>query len=171
MQDSAMDEAIGRWIEGNMGAVGALSPATIHIDELVGAGMARLETVRISVRAFSILAERLRQIGTPLQPLLVIPLVSRSKRLGMAVPASLAALQRQLSDEPPSLHMQEWTPRKYFVVCEECRIPLPFPLTATAEADIYVYYREHRYTRAIQNNWEFDRGVYAELYPDGAYVG
>lgn len=155
-----------KWITDNLNHVSARNPVSIHIDELMGREIKKSKIVSISLQAFATLVEQLRELETPVQPSIVIPLVTLSKKLERAVPPDRKSIETQLDIEPPSLYLFDWSPSRYFEVCEEYRCPLTFSLIDDHSQGIYVCYKEVRYAAAIENDWEFARGIYVEYYPE-----
>lgn len=159
-----LHQRIQKWLMENMKSVSIHNSVSIHLDELLGKELQRSAVTKTAVQAFHILVKTLQELQMPVQPILVIPLISISEKIQRAVPSKAEMIEDQLDFEPPSLCLMDWEIHKYFVVAEEYRCPLPFAFFDILEEHIYVYYREHRYKQGIDNDWEFARGVYIEYY-------
>ena len=159
------------WISENISSVSPLLPVTIHMTDLYK-GLSQPEVLNhelfdISLMVFQNLVSEIKRIGNTVKTGLVIPLNGTSKKLSLKIPTSRADIFTQLTNEPPSLWMESWDTLKKAVVVEEFRTPFNIAILNINDSHFYAYYREHRYWMAIDNNWEFERGLYIEYYPNG----
>lgn len=191
-------KSIQDWAASNVLNPVASMPISIHVDSFLTDVSTNLLTE--SIRLYQQLVDYLVEIGLPVQPILVIPLLSKSNSIQMQVPYSLSELRNQIdTDEPPSLYLVSWESSKGVAVCEEYRMPLSFDLgmafkqqsnfsqdfsvaqvqvdelrasnsLAGSKKTFYSYYREYRYGLALRNRWEYSRCIYVEYYPEGIHI-
>ncbi|GEM_PF-2770807 len=164
LPNETLNQLIDQWLAVSLPAVANGQLVSIHLDQLLGRSIDSSEAIAISIQAFEQLLKPLRALHLPVKPMLVIPLTMLSQRIERAIPANLEALAQELTNEPPSLYLLDWTPLEYFGECEEYRSPLPFKLLNHELGGTCVYYREYRYAPDIKHNWEFMRAIYAECY-------
>jgi hypothetical protein len=165
-----MDEVIKKWLEMSLPKVSSVHPVTVHLRDLLGEVEPPIESVNKSIQAFNILIEQLTGLGTPVKPVLVISLKSYSHKFDNQSPMNMEELSNQLDQyESPSLYLLDWQLPKSIALCEELRVPFSAPWLGV-NIHTYLYYREFRYSMAINNKWEVSRAIYAEYYPDGIMV-
>jgi hypothetical protein len=169
MDGNHLELAIEKWLRSNYQKVVALLPVSNHINELVNIVLPKEDSLNLSIKAYRILVHSTRNLGTPVKPGLVIPLKSKFKNLSLQIPKSRDELIAHLDDEPPSLYLEAWEQAKKFIYCEEYRVPLEMQFLEDLDKNCFIYYREHRYSLAILNDWEYGRGIYLEYYPDGRF--
>ncbi len=102
----------------------------------------------------------------PVKPILTLTLNYLGNQVSFSVPNSLAAVEKQLYIEPPSIGMINWQLSAYLRVLEEYKIPLRFDFLDTQEEGLYVYYHEYRFVQDINNDWDFHRRITVEYYPE-----
>jgi hypothetical protein len=169
MDGNYLEQVIEKWLRSNYQQVAVLLPVSNHINELVNIILPKEDSLNLSIKAFRILVDYTRNLGTPVKPGLVIPLKSKFSKLLLQIPKSRDELIANLDDEPPSLYLEAWEPAKKFIYSEEYRVPLEIQFLEDLDKNCFIYYREHRYTLAILNDWEYVRGIHLEYYPDGRF--
>ena len=160
---SLLKEGLRTWLRSSLPAVDILSPAHVHVDELVPDQMGGRRLLALAELGFSFILDELRQSN--LIPLLVIPLVEGT--LATRAPMDRASIANQLGAEPPSYYLMSSEAEKLTEDVEEYRVPLSpalFPLIKKA----FVYYRVFRDSEAMEKGWEFTRCVYVRQRMDGA---
>jgi hypothetical protein len=165
--DKQIESMVKRWLDTNLALVEVKRPISNHIDEIIHAKELISDVVNVSVQAYLSLVELLRQLQTPVKPMLIIPLHSTSRTITQAVPTTLSEVRAQLDLEPPSLYLVDWDIGKAGALCEEFNTPLPFELIDRSFENIYLSYIEIRCTGYLENNWEFRREIRAEYFPLG----
>lgn len=165
--NTQIESAIAQWLSESLALVGSKRVIDDHIDAILQQEIPTSEAVEVSIEAFRVLLRLLKQMSTPAQPALVIPLESISKEITQAVPRDMEDLKSQLSIEPPSLFLLSWESAKIKALCEEYSTPLPFALFNPIPEGVYVSYTEIRFAMGIEGDWEFSRDIIAEFYPLG----
>lgn len=171
--ENSIESLVRGWVKINLPLVTSLNPVSIHLDQLLYKTPKKKPVIiSSSLNIFTILVKILREHQVPVKPILTIPLAEISNEITSDIPRNLEDLTNQLNEfESPSFYLADWGPLKWIALCEEINIPLPFKLLDGEFAnDIYVYYREFRYGRAIRFNSEYARVIYAEYYPDGVRI-
>jgi len=163
-----MNEKVEHWLNDNLPQVTTQPALSIHLDELLDQPINPNEYIPLGLTAFGRLIELLQALQLPVKPMLVIPLTSHSNQISRIIPSNMSDLETELTPEPPSLYLLDWTPVEYFGVCEEYRSPLPFNLLA--QSGVYVYYREYRYEMDIIHDWEFMRAIYVNYWPQCSFT-
>jgi hypothetical protein len=170
MDEKPLQDEIRNWLQTELMAVTALEPRSLYVDVILEREIARQDWIEVSLKAFRLLVNMLQDIDNLVQPALIIPLSSASKRVLMKIPTSNVDLQMQLSEnKPPSLCLYSWTKARKFDPHQEFRAPLPFPLLRDPSGQIDVYYQELRASDAIDYDREFSRSVHLDYYPEGRY--
>jgi hypothetical protein len=164
--DRHLEPSLHRWLNQNLGLVTTKHPISSHIDDILQDVLAT-EHIEISTQMFSALVGLLISMQTPVKPMLIIPLRSIARRVVQAIPQSKIDIESQLTNEPPSLYLVDWETARAQALLEEYNVPLPFELFSTTLEGVYVYYREVRFAREMQNDEEFLREIRAEYYPLG----
>ncbi len=162
----SLEYEIKKWLDENLDRVPSGGGTSIHIDELLGRVVQAPEIIGISLDAFGILVEQMKQLQFRAQPVLVIPLVTISNRLERAVPRDLDGVVQQLDVQRPGLYLVDWKAPKWFA--EEYRLLVTFKLMQRPLDDVDVYYREFRSPVDIENDWEFSRSLNVEYLPKRA---
>jgi hypothetical protein len=163
-----MNEKLEHWLNDTLSQVTAEHALSIHLDELLEKPINLNEYLTLGLVAFGQLVELLQILQFPIKPMLVIPLASHSSQISRIIPSSMSDLETELTPEPPSLYLLDWTPVECFGVCEEYRSPLPFNLLT--QSGVYVYYREYRYEMDILHDWEFMRAIYVNYWPQCSFT-
>lgn len=149
-------------------AVTPLTPYSLHLNKILSSSQNKSVYLDDTLKIYLFLVQHLIEIGQPVKPILVIPLVSQDFNIEMKIPTSMEDLYNQIDSlEPPSLILLDWQHNKMVAPCEEYCCPLDFQLLPSLQEYIYIYYREFRYLLGKVNKWEYSRAIYAEYYPNG----
>lgn len=163
-----LDKLIGEWVQTNIMNVATLNPISMHITDLLQTEVLKDDILNTSMDVYRTLVKEIRQRNNPVKTSLVIPLLSLSRKIKMKIPKGIDDVMNDLNVEPPSIYLESWEQPRSYVVIEEFRCPLSSSFVSTLPKNFYVHYREHRYSIGIWNNWEFDRGIYIEYFPNGS---
>lgn len=169
MLTEEMSRKIMQWLDQEMASVSVKNTISQHIDVILDSKISRSETIPTSINSFMALIELLRKTEFPVQPMLIIPLVSENTTISQRIPKGIAAITEELSDfEFPSLYLLDWESNKAMSAQEVYCAPLQVKLTA-GEPNIYEYYEEVRFRKDIEENSEFIRDIRLEYFPRGVF--
>lgn len=157
------------WVRKNISQVSLDLFYSEHLDTIAPEIYPQIpDLIDFIVQAFLVLAQELEKLGMPVKAMATIPLAYvDNTTVPLQPPHSFETIVSQLSDEPPSLYLLSWHSMKQYILTEEFRTPLSFPLSEYLSDRVDIYYRAHRYGSHIKNDWEFARGIYLEHYPLG----
>ncbi len=160
---STIETKIVEWLESNITQVTQMKPRSIHIDELLGEKWDSKTVIANALSIYKILIDNIEgNMLIETMPLLTLPLEPISKFVKTAV--SWENCNSAVSDEPPSIYLIDRNNVKFWDDCEEYRIPIKKPNIDTRKGELFSYYRIYRNNEAIENNWEYERCIYTELY-------
>ncbi len=161
-----LSTVIQSWIDTYVASVSPCEAATNHIDELLMRDVTMEESIELVMQMYTLLVQQLLQIDLPVQPMAVIPLLEVPRLLAAEIPDTLERIRDQMHDlEPPSLYMLSWQPLKSYAPGEDLRLSLAVQFDGI-DQKTHCYYREFRYKEAMQNDWEYARGIFLEYFPD-----
>jgi hypothetical protein len=149
------------WVQLMIDKVAPLSPQSIHLDELLKDVLPTTSeiSINIALECFKTAVKELEDNALKIKTILVWP-IGHSEKLIMEVP------QLECGEEPPSLYLADREDDRYYELSEEYRIPIS-PLYLTQfNKNAQCFYRCFRTAEAIKGNWEYERCIYIEHYPE-----
>lgn len=158
-----VEQRLRKWVDENLGSVSIHGYVSIHIDELLGKTGPRTAVVEHAFAAYRLLVALVESRGVPVEPVLVVPLVTRKNKRKRAVPRNWEAAKKELGRQPPRLYMVEWRVPRGFA--EEYRHALQIAPVPGLPGDASVYYREYRNWSDIENGGKCTRDLIVEYFP------
>ncbi|MFY9179892.1 MAG: hypothetical protein WAO12_08980 [Venatoribacter sp.] len=136
-----------------------------HTDEFSSLKLSKADLIKLSVDSYLELVtySTENKIIDDVMPILVIPLVASD---------IIKSYENNLSDcsqldiEPPSIYLLNRETSKYVEVMEEYKEPITIALPNISGCGFYSYYRCYRNDEYIKKDWEFNRAIYVECYPE-----
>lgn len=89
------------------------------------------------------------------------PLISRANSIKMKLPRSMEEIIKQLTIQPPTIYLVDWTLDYKYYPEEEYSCPLPFEFIE--DKRFFTFFNEYRY---IEHTW-LTRSINIEYYPNG----
>jgi hypothetical protein len=172
MDDSKIGEkmldlrsTVKKWVRDNINEVRLKNPVSIHINELIDETIKPTKIIEKSIEAFEIVVSSLNEDElVKIKPILTCPL-NPVEEFSVEMKDWENCL-KDISDEPPSIYLQDRNSEKLLEAVEEYRIPISSPIIKTINYRPYSFYRIFRNMDAIKNDWEYERCIYTEVYVD-----
>jgi hypothetical protein len=162
-----------KWLESGLDRISEEKAISGHITYFYSDSLPIEQWIPLSILEFQNIITQLDSIGNPCRCGVIIPLVSKWKKMRLQPPATLKEINAQVNEsDPPSLFLEIWE-KKYYLPIQEYCFPVNSNLLLNPKIinqpieKFYTYYRELRYNEDIVNNWEFIRRIYFEYFPNG----
>lgn len=100
-----------------------------------------------------------------------IPLISRAYSFKMKIPRSMEETIKQLTIQPPSVYLEDWTNDYKYILSEHYSCPLPFEMIE--DKRFFAFFYENRGKYFYENRGkiytEVFRSITFEYYPNGRF--
>jgi len=157
--------ALAKWLTQAVDANRVSDPPTTHLNQLTRDGMTSNDMIRLSCRLYEMMIDYVKAQENVLMPYLSIPL-SFSDTLDLKIP-SLADMEQDCrTNQSPTFYLLRREMSQYLIPTEKYVFPVNYNLFQKHSKNIYMYYCISRGTDAIMNNWEYNRDISIEYYPD-----
>lgn len=164
-ENAFMSDRINEWLRIEMPSIEIKKPLTVHLDELLNRKVEQFDWVSLSCKAYEVLLNRMQSIINGYMPLLIIPL-SPMENLDIAYPESSTLLKNVHNCQSPSIGIIDRNCAKCLWPQEEHVYPIELNLFGHKSDSIYISYRIYKSIEGISNNWEYNRHILVEHYPE-----
>lgn len=153
--------SVARWVKDNFDSAALLESE--HLDEL-GIDAVAFADVEAWKSIFSTGVQELKGLTSSRKFLLVVPL-GYTNSLVDGASLTITKLCSMVTNEPPSVYLQD--PRLVLQrdPVEEYKFPLDWEIHSLRPEQYQVYFRQFRTLEDIENGWEYACGAYLESFP------
>jgi hypothetical protein len=176
VNSSDISHTLQKWIDDVLPTVSLHTPASIHVNELIG----RQDSVynptytNVSIQLFLALVEAIVALSNVVQPVLVIPLEPKDLVDRESIPRNVEDIEKDAHKlEPPGLYLLDWRAYATPWITEEYKMPLALSMLRLPPLPLYVYYRAYRLpvdglVFPLLKEWnplgEYERCIYVEYW-------